>query len=304
MKQIIESPINKNKLISHISCEDYTVSRETFSIYIDENSELLVTTPRPEDDELDSYYESENYISHSNTNKSILDKVYQLVRIYTVRQKVKIVNSFNQAHKTILDIGSGTGKFLEVCASHNWEVTGIEPNNKARSIAIKKLQLSKNIYKSIEDLKRNGHLTKLRTYDVITMWHVLEHVPNLNEYVRNLKQMLNPNGTLVIAVPNYKSFDALYYKKYWAAYDVPRHLWHFSKLAINNLFQQAGMNVVQILPMKFDSYYVSLLSEKYKTGKVNYFKAIYIGWRSNFSARSTKEYSSNIYIIKNDNNGF
>ncbi len=300
MKQISESPINSNELKLYLSCKDYTVSRETFSILIDEKSELLVTSPRPEDEELGKYYESEDYISHSNSKKSFIDRVYQLVRNHTIKQKVRLINSFNETDKTMLDIGTGTGDFLFACKNNEWQVTGVEPNNNARSLALEKLKgTNHKIYNTIEDLKRNTRQSTHGIYDVITMWHVLEHVPNLTEYISNLKQLLKPNGTLIIAVPNYKSFDAIHYNEYWAAYDVPRHLWHFSRTAIQKLFQIENMKVMKTLPMKFDSYYVSLLSEKYKSGKSNLLKALKIGFQSNNKAKQTNEYSSLIYVIKN-----
>ncbi len=300
MKQISESPINSNELKLYLSCKDYTVSRETFSILIDEKSELLVTSPRPEDEELGKYYESEDYISHSNSKNSFIDRVYQLVRNHTIKQKVRLINSFNETDKTMLDIGTGTGDFLFACKINEWQVTGVEPNNNARSLALEKLQNTNHkIYNTIEDLKRNTRQSTDGIYDIITMWHVLEHVPNLTEYISNLKQLLKPNGTLIIAVPNYKSFDAIHYNEYWAAYDVPRHLWHFSRTAIQKLFQIENMKVMKTLPMKFDSYYVSLLSEKYKSGKTNLLKAFKIGFQSNNKAKQTNEYSSLIYVIKN-----
>ena len=131
------------------------------------------------------------------------------------------------------------------------------------------------------------------------MWHVLEHVPNLEEYLVALKRLLKPTGTILIAVPNFKSFDANYYGRFWAAYDVPRHIWHFSKVTIKKLFSEKEMNLVKVLPMKFDSFYVSLLSEKYKTGKMNFIKAFFVGLKSNLCAKKSKEYSSHIYVIKN-----
>ena len=302
MKQILKSPINNNNLKSFISCEDHTVSRETFSVYIDEKSELLITTPRPEVEELGKYYESEEYISHSNTNKTFIDKVYQRVRNYTIKKKVKLINSFAVENKTLLDIGSGTGDFLLACKNSGWQIIGVEPNEKAKAITysnINEKDSKSKIFDSVESLRNNTQSSNAKTFDVITMWHVLEHVPNLTEYVSNLKHLLKSSGTLIIAVPNYKSYDANYYKEFWAAYDVPRHLWHFSKKSIQDLFNKENMEVVKTLPMKFDSYYVSLLSEKYKKGKSNLFKAFFIGFKSNFKARSTKEYSSHIYIIKN-----
>ncbi len=299
---MLKSPIHNNLLKSYISCKDHTVSHETFSIFIDEESELLITTPRPELAELAKYYESEDYISHSNTNKTFIDKVYQRVRSFTIKKKVKLINSFNSEEKIILDIGAGTGDFLLACKKNNWKITGIEPNENARAIAnskINKKDSNSKIFDKVEDVLNNTQSPNSKIFDVITMWHVLEHVPNLTEYVSQLKSLLKPNGTLIIAVPNFKSYDATYYEKFWAAYDVPRHLWHFSRKAITDLFRKEKMIVVEILPMKFDSYYVSLLSEKYKTGNSNFFKAFYIGFMSNYKARSTKEYSSLIYIIKN-----
>jgi len=300
MKLINESPINNNKLVQYLACKDYTVSRETFTIFIDKESELLITSPRPDDQDLGRYYESKDYISHSNSKKSFIDKVYQIVRNYTIKQKVKLIDSLNAVDKVILDIGSGTGDFLASCQKSGWNVTGVEPNKNARVLTEAKLETSNcKIYNSIEEIQSQAQNLEHGTYDIITMWHVLEHVPNLTDYISSLKRLLKPNGTLIVAVPNYKSFDATHYNEYWAAYDVPRHLWHFSKTAIKKLFQQENMKVIEELPMKFDSYYVSLLSEKYKTGMSNFLKAFYIGLKSNLAAKSSKEYSSLIYIIKN-----
>ena len=288
------------KQYKKFTCQDYTVSKEYFELLFDPTLEMLVTSPKPKESDLTKYYDSDDYISHSNSKKSIIDKIYHLVRKYTINQKTKLLDTFDQTYKTILDIGAGTGDFLLACKKNDWEIKGIEPNQKAKEIAFKKFQSSKaNIYNTIEDLKAEVKKQHLKTFDVITMWHVLEHVPNLTEYITNLKQLLKPNGTLVVAVPNFKSFDADYYKEFWAAYDVPRHLWHFSKTSIEKLFQVENMKVVKVLPMKFDAFYVSLLSEKYKTGSSNFLKAFYIGWQSNLKAKTSKEYSSLIYIIQN-----
>jgi SAM-dependent methyltransferase len=290
VKQIQKSPIANNSLDLFLKCKDYTVSRETFSIYIDKETQLLITTPRPTVGDLSRYYDSHEYISHSNSKKSFIDKVYQIVRNYTTKQKVKLINSFSTTNKSVLDIGSGTGDFLLACKQNGWSIDGVEPNNKANKETRSKTVTE--ISKDISELEN-------KQYDVITMWHVLEHVPNLNEYISILKKILKPDGVLVVAVPNHKSYDASYYKEFWAAYDVPRHLWHFSRLSIDKLFQLANMKVTKVLPMKFDSFYVSLLSERYKTGKSNFIKAFFIGLQSNLKARTSKEYSSLIYVIKN-----
>lgn len=295
MIKIVESPINSNSLKPYLKCIDYTVSNEEFSILIDEISELLVTSPQPKLQELGSYYESESYISHTDSKKTFIDKIYQLVKQYSISKKVKLINNFSDlitTKKSILDIGCGTGDFLKSCKNNNWKIVGVEPNEKAKSIAQNKL--NQKIASEISELG-------LQQFDVVSMWHVLEHIPNLNEYIYELKKRLKPKGILMIAVPNYKSYDAKYYGRFWAAYDVPRHLWHFSKKSIKLLFDDVEMKVTKTIPMKFDSYYVSMLSEKYKYGKNNFLHAFYIGCKSNWKARISKEYSSLIYIIKNNN---
>ena len=270
------------------SCIDYTVSQESYELLKNNSYDMLVTLPIPVD--LENYYKSEEYISHTNSKKSFFDKIYQLVRNYTLQKKVALINSFNTEEKSILDVGAGTGDFLFACKKNNWNVFGIEPNEGARKIALEKeIALEQDLFSLPEN-----------RFDVITLWHVLEHVTNLDAYILQLKKLLKPNGVLVIAVPNFKSYDAKYYKEFWAAYDVPRHLWHFSQTAIKKLFSEASMKVVKTKPMKFDSYYVSLLSEKYKTKKRNPIKAFYIGFLSNLKARRSSEYSSLIYILKND----
>ena len=284
---------NKKKVI--LTCKDNTVSNESFDLILDENLDMLITFPQPKEGELSKYYKSEAYISHTDASKSLFDKVYQTVKNYTIKQKIKLINSLNSENKTILDIGCGTGDFLKACKKDGWKIIGIEPDEGARNLTIKKTEIS--IHTNIEELVENTS----NKFDVITMWHVLEHVPNLQEYINSLKNLLKPNGVLIIAVPNYKSYDAVYYGKFWAAYDVPRHLWHFSQKSINLLFKDIGLELVKTLPMKFDAYYVSLLSEKYKSGKSNPVKAFYRGFLSNLKAKQNKEYSSLIYALKNIN---
>ncbi|WP_299119368.1 class I SAM-dependent methyltransferase [uncultured Tenacibaculum sp.] len=270
-----------------LNCIDYTVSKESYEVMLNEEYDMLVTSPVPSN--LETYYLSEEYISHTDSKKGFIDKIYQLVKNYTLKKKLKLINSFNTESKTILDVGAGTGDFLKVCKENNWEIKGVEPSDKARKIAEEK---SIKLREEITEIKNT-------TFDVITLWHVLEHIPNLVEYTNQLKKLLKPNGVLIIAVPNYKSYDANYYKEFWAAYDVPRHLWHFSKNSIQKIFSNVNMNIEKILPMKFDSFYVSLLSEKYKNKKSKTVKAFFIGLKSNLKAKKNGEYSSLMYIIKN-----
>lgn len=282
---------SKNELYSNLkpflNCKDFTVSGESYKVMKNQEFEMLVTTPIPEN--LEKYYKSEAYISHTDAKKTLLDKVYQKVRNYTLQKKLQLINSFNSEQKTLLDIGAGTGDFLATCLQNNWKVFGVEPNLEARNIA-----KEKNVF-----LQERIDFFTENKFDVITLWHVLEHVENLEEYIYKLKSLLKENGTLVIAVPNFKSYDATYYKEFWAAFDVPRHLWHFSQNSIHKLFSKVSMAVVNTLPMKFDAYYVSLLSEKYKKGKMNVFNSFWIGFLSNLKARQSSEYSSLIYVLKN-----
>ena len=270
----------------YLKCKDYTVSGEVYDVMLNQEFEMLVTNPVPKN--LSDYYKSEDYISHTDSKKSLFDKVYQAVKNITLKRKLKLINSFNTSSKNILDVGAGTGDFLKVCKNNSWNVFGIEPDSGARNIASNKQIILQDDLSKITNQK----------FDVITLWHVLEHVENLQEYISTLNNLLSDNGRLIIAVPNYKSDDAKYYKQFWAAFDVPRHLWHYSKTSISRLFADVNMTVEKTLPMKFDAYYVSLLSEKYKSGKMRPIKSFFRGFISNWRARSTKEYSSLIYVLK------
>ena len=280
-KEVLHSYLSPYKKV-----KDHFLSGEEFDLLYNEEFEMLVTSPVPEN--LDSYYDSDAYISHSNQKKGIFEKTYGLVKSIALKRKLKLINSFDLPGKSLLDIGAATGDFLAISKNGGWDVTGTEPNEKVRSIAS---------YQGIELLENSNGLKK-QSFDVITLWHVLEHIENLSEFISQLNELLKDDGRIVIAVPNYKSFDAQYYNEYWAAYDVPRHLWHFSKESIGKLFSKDNIVVDQILPMKFDAFYVSLLSEKYKTGKMNPFKAFVSGLKSNKKAKLTGEYSSLIYVLK------
>ncbi|MGV3697754.1 methyltransferase domain-containing protein [Flavobacterium sp.] len=267
---------------------DYSVSKEIFELHHNPEYDLLITFPKPSLEKLPSYYESEDYISHTDGKRSLFERVYHIIKNIALKNKVRLINA-QSGKGRLLDIGAGTGDFLVAAKNDGWDATGIEPSEKAKSIALGK---GVDFADNLSDLQSHS-------FDIITMWHVLEHVPNLEEYMLQLKRLLKPTGTIIIAVPNFKSFDANYYGRFWAAYDVPRHIWHFSKTAIQKLFEEREMKLVDVLPMKFDSFYVSLLSEKYKTGRMNFIKAFFVGLKSNRNGERTKEYSSHIYMIKN-----
>lgn len=276
--------------MSLLKVTDHSVSKEKFELVKDTKYGFLVTTPLPDISELAKYYETEEYISHTDTKRNLFEKVYHTIREYTIKKKVVLINS-EQEKGSLLDIGCGTGDFLSAAKKNGWKVTGIEPNESARTKANSKTD------NTVFDISKLDSLAK-DSFDVITLWHVLEHLPNLEEQVQVLKKLLKPNGSIIIAVPNHNSYDANYYNEFWAAWDVPRHLWHFSQTSIKNLFGKFQIELNKTIPMKFDSFYVSLLSEKYKTGKQNLLKAFWIGFRSNLKAKSTSEYSSLIYVFK------
>jgi len=271
-----------------LTVKDYSVSGETFDLYYDETLDMLITHPQPSLENLGKYYESEDYISHTDNKRSLFEKLYHFIKNIALKNKLNLINSLQPQKGRILDIGAGTGDFLLVAKNNGWQTIGVEPSEKAKEIA-------KN--KGVSFVDQTSELEN-HSFDVISMWHVLEHVPDLDQQIKELKRLLKPTGTLIIAVPNFKSFDAKHYGKFWAAYDVPIHFWHFSKTAIKMLFEKETMQLEKILPMKFDSFYVSLLSEKYKSGKMNFVKAFFIGLQSNWKARQNFEYSSHIYILK------
>jgi 2-polyprenyl-3-methyl-5-hydroxy-6-metoxy-1,4-benzoquinol methylase len=276
---------------SYLVCKDYTVSQESFSIHACCSCGFKFTNPIPGTDKLGGYYQSEDYISHSDTDKGVVSKLYKLVRSYTIGAKVKSINKL-VSRGTILDYGCGTGAFLSACAADGWKTFGVEPDSGARNLAAKKMP---NVFASKEELL-GAHAGQ--KFDAISLWHVLEHVVDLNNTLELLSRALSQNGALIIALPNYRSYDAKYYREYWAAYDVPRHLYHFDKESISRLLMKHGFELKEVKPMLFDSFYVSLLSEKYKNGKGNLIKAFSIGLISNLSALFSKEHSSKVYVFK------
>jgi 2-polyprenyl-3-methyl-5-hydroxy-6-metoxy-1,4-benzoquinol methylase len=291
METLQSCPIcDSEKSKPYLNCKDNTVSRETFDIIQCVDCGFRFTNPRPEASDLWRYYMSEDYISHSNSSKGLVNKLYQTVRGLTLKRKLKIINT-RITKGRLLDIGCGTGEFLNVCQKSNWDCMGVEPAVQARKYGIDNYGLNVVEEDKLKELP-------LASFDVITLWHVLEHVPLLNERMQEIKSLLKPEGIVIIAVPNCNALDAEVYKEYWAAYDVPRHLYHFTATDINKLADKYALSVKEILPMPFDSFYVSMLSEKYMNGKSNMLHAAWIGLKSNLSAsKENRGFSSQIYIL-------
>lgn len=273
----------------YLTVKDHSVSGENFNLLYDAEFDLLKTDPQPSPDEIGRYYDSEDYISHTDGKRGWFEKIYHIVKVRALKRKLSLINKQHPEKGNLLDYGCGTGDFLVCAKKGGWNISGYEPSEKAKAFAEKKgISVSPDLH-SFADA----------TFDVITLWHVLEHVHDVPAQLKEFKRLLKPHGTLIVAVPNFKSDDAKHYGQFWAAFDVPRHLWHFSKNSIAKLARNVGMALQSVKPMLFDAFYVSLLSEKYKSGKMNPVKAFFVGVKSNWKGWKTSEFSSHIYIIKN-----
>lgn len=282
-----------SKSQSYIETQDFSVSGEMFRLCVNPQYGFLETRPQPDLEKLPEYYKSDDYISHTDSKRNVFESLYHLIRNISLKRKLRLIHSLSKSGNTLLDVGCGTGDFLKAAQDDKWDVCGVEPNENARAIANQKTN------QLVFDVEQLSKFDK-HQFDVITLWHVLEHLPKLEDQIQILKSLLKQNGRLIIAVPNFNSYDARHYKSFWAAYDVPRHLWHFNQKSISRLFASINMEVENVHPMTFDAFYVSLLSEKYKRGWMNVFSAFCVGLVSNFKARRTGEYSSLIYVIKNN----
>ena len=280
-----------DKFANFMVCKDYTVSKSDFQLVKCEECSFVFTNPIPEESEIGSFYESEEYISHSNTSKGLVNKLYQVVRNYTIQKKIKLLVSLNK-NRRLLDIGSGTGEFLHACRLQGFDIQGVEPSESGRKYSSEEYNIEVDTEEKLKNFEESS-------FDFITMWHVLEHVYHLNDRIEEIYRLLAKDGFLIVAVPNLESYDASLYKEYWAAYDVPRHLYHFSKRNIERLFGRHNFKLIQTLPMKFDAYYVSMLSERYKNGGSGIIKGFLNGFLSNLKAQRGG-YSSQIYILQKE----
>lgn len=300
MFHVEQSQLSENKTcpscghqnyVTYLELTDYFLTKEDFSILKCSNCGLLITYPQPIENEIGKYYKSTEYISHNTGNRGVGYYIYDLIRRKTLASKLHLLKKYSKGN-LLLDIGCATGVFLNHCRKHGFQVEGIEPDNKARQYALEHYHLP------VKDVNSLNEYNK-KSFDVITMWHVLEHVADLNERMSVVRDIMKDTGTLFVALPNPASYDAKYFGKYWAAYDVPRHLFHFTKDSFTALSEKYGFKIIKVLPMIYDSYYISLLSEKYKNGNSSYLKALLLGMKSNSYARKhDTNYSSLIYILK------
>ena len=279
-----------------LKLKDYFLTQEDFEILECNDCKLLFTTPCPAPDKIGDYYKSDNYLSHNENNKGLFSYIYNKVKKINIRNKFKIIGDVKSAMGNVpklLDIGCGVGDFLLFAKEKGWEINGVEPSVFARTMAEKKLNtkiLSLNELKNIPD----------NSFDVVTMWHVLEHVDDLRTEMFHLQRIIKNDGKLILALPNYKSYDAEHYKDKWAAYDVPRHLNHFTKTSLNNIIKETRFQLIDIKPLRWDSYYISILSEHYLNNKRAFLNGVLNGCKSNIKARQTGEWSSLVYVLTKD----
>lgn len=276
----------RNKLV----VEDRTVSHESFAVVECASCGFQFTNPRPDPDNIGRYYESAAYVSHNSGAAGLVNQVYRLARVFTMRSKVRLLGRYAPQQGRVLDYGCGTGHFLAAARGAGWQVAGLEPNATARAEAAQRVG---------QPIGSPDNLAALAegSFDAITLWHVLEHVHALNETLAHLVQLLRPGGVLLIAVPNAASFDAQYYGAQWAAYDVPRHLYHFVPSTMAQLLKKHRLVLRATLPMPLDAYYVSLLSEPTPGGAGRLLRALRLGYASNrAAAQHGGQYSSLLYV--------
>lgn len=267
---------------------DNLVSREEFQLVWNQDYQCYETSPLPE--KLEKYYESEDYISHTDDSETLISRIYQRAKRINLRHKLKLAARYCEGPGVIMDIGAGTGDFVKYAQDRGWEAYGVEPNETARERAHAK---GVAVYSNIS-------VQQEAVYDAVTMWHVLEHLPDLEDQIRAISQTLKPGGTLILAVPNYKSLDAKYYKSNWAAYDVPRHVWHFSRGSIESIFKRHGYELQAMKPLWLDAFYISWLSETYKRNRLAPISGAFMGMASNLYGLFRREFSSHVYILKRD----
>ena len=276
-----------------LTCVDHYATGEMFHLCRCAECGFLFTQDFPAEAEIGRYYETPDYISHSDTKKGLVNRAYHYVRRYMLRRKARLI--MNEAHRKegrLLDIGTGTGYFPATMKTLGWQVQALEKNATARDFARTHFGMEVKHETALADYAPES-------FDVITLWHVMEHLEHLNETWERLRSLLTDKGVLVIAVPNPSSYDARKYGAYWAAYDVPRHLWHFTPDTMQRFGAKHGFILSARYPMPFDAFYVSMLTERYMHRPASFFRGLLVGTLAWFSSLVKKERSSSmIYVFR------
>lgn len=276
----------------HLHVTDHHHTQESFEIKTCSNCQLAATTPRPAPGQISHYYSTDNYISHTNNSQNLQDRLYQWARRSAIRKKHRLI-ARHAGHGHLLDIGCGTGEFLSYLKSRGYQPQGVEPNQSAREQAIANHELP--VVPDLESIPPHEQ------FQIVTLWHVLEHLYDPSRTLKQIHARSKNDALLVIAVPDRESWDAQHYGAAWAAYDVPRHLFHFRRSDIRDMLQQHGFRLLRVTPMWLDAPYVSLLSERY-LGRAP-ITALILGaciglWSNIRSCTSSKPTSSTLYIAQ------
>lgn len=270
----------------HPIVKDHLVSGEDFEVRLEPSGEIAKTVPQPTENQLPHYYASDAYVSHQKASRSFVDLLYRIARYWMMQRKESWIRPHLNQQARILDFGCGTGAFLNHLGSKGFDVYGVEPSSVARANAPKQLKIF-------------PHLEKTQgSFDFISLWHVLEHLTDPQDSLKHLETKLSPGGCFAIALPNFRSWDANHYGASWAAWDVPRHLWHFSPKGIAALMEAMGFEMIHHRGMPLDALYISYLSEKHKRKSFPLFKGILKGLFSNLKAAVSGHYSSQLYFFK------
>lgn len=279
-----------NKAQINLWLKDEFLTKKDFHICECLNCGLLYTMPRPSKEKIGAYYKSDEYYSHQENKKGFVPRLYEAIKKINLKHKFRLASRDLPVGK-LLDIGCGVGDFLHVAENRGWECTGVEPSEEAREIARQRIK---------GDLLYSEDLEQLpdQSFDLISMWHVLEHVDDLKWQVAQLQRLIKPNGRIVIAVPNYRSYDGRFYNAYWAAYDVPRHLNHFNRTVLTKIFKTSGLSLVCMDKLVWDAYYISFMSEQYKHHFMPLVRGVFRGLVSNAKARRSGEWSSLVYVFR------
>ena len=272
--------------------KDYFLTKEDFSLLKCDQCGYLSTDPVPTENVLPKYYNSNQYLSHTAAKKGVLNRIYEVLRTINIKRKYTLIKSYKPIG-SILDIGCGTGELLNYFSSHHWSTKGIEPNREAREFAQNSYHLDVDVEPQLSNFSPES-------YDVISMWHVLEHVPDINQRIIQIIKLLKRDGIIIVALPNNNSFDSLKYGTFWAGLDVPRHLHHFNPSSFSVFAKKHKLKIIDIIPMKMDAYYVSLLSEKYQNNSYPVFRAFLSGFISNLKGAKSNNYSSMIFVMKKE----
>lgn len=285
-------PLCKSSAIKkRFACVDNFATKESFDIHECEDCGFVFTHNFPDEKEIDRYYESPSYISHSNTDKGLVNSMYHLVRKIMLRKKARLVERCSLLKRgKLLDYGAGTGYFARTMAARGWDVTAIEKNGKARELALEEFGFGMHPVEALAGIKE-------KELDVVTMWHVMEHIQDLDKMWNELRRVLCDNGTAIIAVPNCTSYDAQKYKEHWAAYDTPRHLWHFTPDTMEQWGKKHGFTLDEKRTMPFDGFYISMLSEQNMGSRMHTIKGFWNGFKGWMAQMKRADAASSIIYV-------